>query len=66
MTSGEIRIIFRTADRNRDNKVSFAEWADFHTLFVAPFELVDQRQEYWLEEADVLFAIDEETGGDWL
>lgn len=30
MSSGEIKIIFRNADRNRDNKVSFAEWADFH------------------------------------
>jgi len=30
MTSGEIRILFRDADRNKDNKVSFAEWADFH------------------------------------
>jgi len=30
MSSGEIKIVFRNADRNRDNKVSFAEWADFH------------------------------------
>lgn len=41
MSSGEIKLVFRTADRNRDNKVSFAEWADFHTLFVGPFEEVD-------------------------
>jgi len=41
MSTGEIKLIFRNADRNKDNKVSFAEWADFHTLFVAPFELVD-------------------------
>lgn len=41
MTTGEIRLIFRTADRNRDNKVSFSEWADFHTLFVEPFEMID-------------------------
>lgn len=41
LSSGEIRLIFRTADRNKDNKCSFAEWADFHDLFVAPFEEID-------------------------
>lgn len=41
MSVGEIKIVFRNADRNKDNKVSFAEWADFHALFVAPFEMID-------------------------
>jgi len=41
MSAGEIKIVFRNADRNKDNKVSFAEWADFHQLFVAPFEMID-------------------------
>lgn len=66
MSSGEIKLIFRTCDRSRDNKVSFAEWADFHALFVVPFEMVDQRLEYWLDAADIAFALDPETGGDWL
>jgi hypothetical protein len=66
MSAGEIRIIFRNADRNKDNKVSFAEWADFHNLFVAPFEMVDQRGEYWLDQADLEMATSEETGEGWL
>jgi len=58
MSAGEIKLVFRIADRTKDNRVSFAEWADFHTIFVQPFEMVDQREEYWLDEADIAFAID--------
>jgi len=60
---GEIKLIFRTADRNRDNQVSFAEWNDFHKLFVAPFEEIDQRGEYWLDAGDVALALSEDQ--DW-
>jgi hypothetical protein len=41
LSLGEIKIVFRTADKNKDNKVSMEEWGEFHTLFVAPFEEVD-------------------------
>jgi len=28
--------------------------------------MIDQRLEYWLDAADIAFALDPETGGDWL
>jgi len=28
--------------------------------------MVDQRAEYWLNAGDIAFALDPETGGDWL
>jgi|NOAtaT_6_FD_contig_91_777086_length_1747_multi_5_in_0_out_0_1 hypothetical protein len=37
LSFGEIKLLFQTADRNHDNKVSFQEWADFFALFVEPF-----------------------------
>jgi hypothetical protein len=37
MSFGEIKLVFQTADRNHDNKVSFQEWDDFYSLFVEPF-----------------------------
>jgi len=53
LSFGEIKLIFQTADRNHDNKVSFQEWDDFYTLFVEPFEEADQRDFYLLEEGDL-------------
>jgi len=53
MSFGEIKLVFQTADRNHDNKVSFQEWDDFYTLFVQPFEEADQRGVYLLEMGDL-------------
>lgn len=66
MTLGEIKLIFRTADKNKDNKVSMEEWGEFHGLFVLPFEEVDQRGEYWLDAGDVALALDPEADPSWM
>lgn len=46
-------MIFRVADRNHDEQVSFQEWADFHALFVEPFEVADRSHTYLLKNEDL-------------
>jgi len=50
LSQAEIKMIFRVADLNHDNQVSFQEWIDFHGLFVEPFQLADSRKFYLLSE----------------
>jgi hypothetical protein len=37
MSNGEIKLVFRTADVNSNNKVEAGEWMQFWDLFVNPF-----------------------------
>jgi hypothetical protein len=53
MSQAEIKLIFRTADRNHDNKISFKEWGDFHALFITPFEEADRSGIYLLGKGDL-------------
>lgn len=60
LSFGEIKLIFQTADRNHDNKVSFQEWQDFFTLFVEPFQSIDSDGNYLLSQEDLWAAISAE------
>jgi len=61
VTKGEIKIIFRTADLNDDNQISTDEWANFHGLFIEPFEEADGNGDYVLNP----FGVDYVLQSDW-
>jgi hypothetical protein len=41
LTIGEIKYLYNLADLDRDTKISQMEWANFHRLFIEPFERED-------------------------
>ena len=57
LSTGEIKIVFRTADANEDNRISADEWADFHGLFIEPFEDADGSGDYTIGKNPVLYAL---------
>lgn len=53
MSKGEVRLLFRLTDLNKDTKVDTNEWFNFYTLFIAPFEACDKDKDYYLNKEEL-------------
>ena len=62
LKEGEIRTIFKTADRNKDNEISGEEWHYFYKLFIQPFEEdCDKDGNYKVTDKEIVKCLKSDT-----
>lgn len=52
LTRGEAELIFQFADKNKDDLLDTAEWEDFVTLYILPFDACDKNDDFLLDEVE--------------